>query len=335
MRILITGAGGFLGKKLIHQLLAEPLLNINGNSMGTSEIYAADLHAYMLDELTSLSDKVTPLVGDLSEPSVLEAIQKIQPEVIVHLAAIVSSAAEQNFDLGLEVNLHVTENLIKCCRQFQTPPIFIFSSSLAVFGCDDKEGNQVINDDHLPSPRSSYGTQKIMGEYLVGDATRKGFIHGRSLRFPTISIRPGKPNKAASSFASGIIREPLAGDVAILPVPRDLRLFLASPKSAINAIIHAISLPQEQLKGHTTITLPGLSITVDEMIKSLSKIAGPEAATLIQDVPDAEIQAIVATWPSEIITSRALALGFKTDGDFEELVHSYISDNNVATSTKA
>jgi nucleoside-diphosphate-sugar epimerase len=335
MKILITGAGGFLGKKLIHQLIAEPRLYIKGNGVDISQIYAADLHASMLDELTPLSSKITPVVGDLSEPEVLGAIQNIQPEIIIHLAAIVSSAAEQNFDLGLSVNLHVTENLIKCCRQFQTPPIFIFSSSLAVFGCDDKEGNQVINDDHLPSPKSSYGTQKIMGEYLVGDATRKGFIHGRSLRFPTIAIRPGKPNKAASSFASGIIREPLAGDVAILPVPRDLRLFLASPKSAINAIIHAIALTQEQLKGQTTITLPGLSITVDEMINSLSKIAGPEAAALIQDVPDAEIQAIVATWPSEIVTSRALALGFEADGNFEELVHSYISDNKVAMSIKA
>lgn len=335
MKILITGAGGFLGKKLIHQLLLEPQLNINDDLIDINEIYAADLNANILDELTSLSDKITPVIGDLNEPSVLEAIQNIQPEVIVHLAAIVSSAAEQNFDLGLSVNLHVTENLIRCCRQFQTPPIFIFSSSLAVFGCDEKEANQVINDDHLPSPRSSYGTQKVMGEYLVSDATRKGFIRGRSLRFPTISIRPGKPNKAASSFASGIIREPLAGEVAILPVPRDLRLFLASPKSAINAIIHAIALPQKQLQSHTTITLPGLSITVDEMIKSLSKIAGPEAAALIQDVPDLEVQAIVATWPSEIITSRALALGFKADGNFEELVHSYISDNIVATSTKA
>ena len=335
MKILITGAGGFLGKKLIYQLLSEPQFNINGKSVDVSHIYAADLHANMLDELTSLSDKITAVIGDLSEPSVLTSIQNIQPEIIVHLAAIVSSAAEQNFDLGLAVNLHVTEHLIKCCRQFQEPPTFIFSSSLAVFGCDDKGGNQVINDDHLPSPRSSYGTQKVMGEYLVGDATRKGFIRGRSLRFPTISVRPGKPNKAASSFASGIIREPLAGDVAILPVPRDLRLFLASPKSAINAIIHAIALPQEQLDGHTTITLPGLSITVDEMIKSLSKIAGPEAAALIQDVPDAEIQAIVATWPSEIITSRALALGFEADGNFEELVHSYINDNIVATSIKA
>jgi len=335
MKILITGAGGFLGKKLIHQLLAGPQLSVNGTSLEISEIYAADLHVDVLDELRLLSEKINFVVGDLSEASVLETVQKIQPEVVVHLAAVVSSAAEQDFDLGLSVNLHVTENLIKCCRQFQVPPVFIFSSSLAVFGCDDERGNQVINDDHLPSPRSSYGTQKVMGEYLVGDATRKGFVLGRSLRFPTISIRPGKPNKAASSFASGIIREPLSGNTAILPVSRGLRLFLASPVAAINAIIHAIALPQEHLGGQTTITLPGLSISVDEMIKSLSKIAGPKAAALIQDVPDAQIQAIVATWPSEIITSRALALGFKADDNFEELVHSYMKDNNVAKSTKA
>jgi nucleoside-diphosphate-sugar epimerase len=326
MKILITGAGGFLGKRLAHTLATKKSIHVNGEGSPISRIYAADINADFVSDLITEYDNVEALAGDLGDSSVLGKIEQIQPDIIVHLAAVVSSAAEADFDLGLRVNLHATEALIQCCRKFASPPVLIFSSSLAVFGC---EGNAVINDDHIVEPRSSYGTQKVMGEYLVCDASRKGFIHGRTVRFPTITVRPGKPNKAASSFVSGIIREPLSGEVAILPASRKLRLFIASPQKAIDSIVHAISLEQRQLSGQTTITLPGLSVTVTEMLISLEKVAGASAVKFIDDKPDDGVREIVNSWPSEIITHRARELGFTSDDDFEQIILNYIAENNI------
>ena len=235
----------------------------------------------------------------------------------MHLAAVVSSAAEADFDLGMEVNLQSTLKLLDACHRPEKPPVVIFSSSVAVFSCAD---NETIQDTCLPEPQSSYGSQKLIGELLVRDATRKGFINGRSLRFPTISVRPGKPNLAASSFASGIIREPLAGLPSTLPVGQGLRLHLASPRVALKAMLHAISLQQDPLNGETTITLPGISVTVAEMVEALARVAGAQVAALIKHAPDPNIEAIVASWPGKIVTPRALALGFQADAGFDDLI---------------
>jgi nucleoside-diphosphate-sugar epimerase len=240
---------------------------------------------------------------------------------VIHLAAVVSGQAEADYDLGMAVNLQSTIDLLDACRKMPKPPVFLFSSSVAVFSC---AANDTISEDTLPAPRSSYGTQKLMGELLVRDATRKGFILGRSLRFPTISVRPGAPNKAASSFASGIIREPLAGQDAVLPVGRDLRLHLASPDRALSYTLHAAGLAQDAIGADTTLTLPGVTVTVGTMIDTLTRIAGADVAARIKPAHDPAIEAIVASWPGQILTPRALALGFTPDTDFADLVTAHM-----------
>jgi nucleoside-diphosphate-sugar epimerase len=265
---------------------------------------------------------VHALPGALSSPDTLARITEDAPDLVIHLAAVVSGQAEADFDLGMEVNLHSTIDLINACRVMARPPVFVFSSSVAVFSCAD---NDTISEDTLPAPRSSYGTQKLIGELLVRDATRKGFILGRSLRFPTISVRPGAPNKAASSFASGIIREPLAGQDALLPVGRDLRLHLASPAKALEYALAACGLEQGALGENTTITLPGVSVSVGEMLDTLRRVAGDAVADRVKPAPDAAIAAIVNSWPGEIITPRARALGFTPDPEFANLVQDHMS----------
>jgi nucleoside-diphosphate-sugar epimerase len=263
---------------------------------------------------------VHPLQGGLGDAAVLTRIASDAPDLVIHLAAVVSGQAEADWDLGMDVNLQGTIALIEACRRMGRPPVFVFSSSVAVFSC---AANDTITEDELPAPRSSYGTQKLMGELLVRDATRKGFIRGRSLRFPTISIRPGAPNKAASSFASGILREPLAGLPAVLPVGRDLRLHLASPDKALDYTLRACALRQDDIGAATTLTLPGITVTVGEMIDTLARIAGAEVAARITPAPDPAIEAIVASWPGEILCPRARALGFEPNTGIADLIEEH------------
>ena len=221
----------------------------------------------------------------------------------------------------MAVNLQSTIALIDACRSLRKPPVLVFSSSVAVFSCAD---NDTISEDTLPAPLSSYGTQKLMGELLVRDASRKGYIKGRALRYPTIAVRAGKPNRAASGFASGIIREPLAGMAADLPVGRDLRMHLASPAKALDYTLTAIALAQSDLGLETTVTLPGISVTVGAMLTALEALAGSEVAARVTEQPDAAIERIVTTWPGQIITPRAEALGFAPNRDFSEIVCEYM-----------
>lgn len=315
MRIVVTGAAGFLGRMLVDALCARQTFVLDGQERPITSILATDLSAAPLQALAGPRVEILP--GALDDPAVLARIGAEAPDLVVHLAAVVSGQAEADFDLGMAVNLHGTIALIDACRAMPAPPVFLFSSSVAVFSC---AANDTIGDDTLPAPRSSYGTQKLMGELLVRDATRRGYLRGRSLRFPTISVRPGAPNKAASSFASGIIREPLAGLPADLPVGREMRLHLASPDRAIAYILHGAGLAQADLGGETTLTLPGISVTVGQMIDTLAARAGADVAARITPAPDPAIAAIVASWPGEITCPRARALGFVPNTDLAELI---------------
>lgn len=321
MRILVTGAAGFIGQMVVNALAARDVLRVDGVDRRIAAILATDIAEAPLDKLAAGHRRIHAFAGSLSSPTVLARITEDAPDLVIHLAAVVSGQAEADYDLGMAVNLQSTIDLINACRQMPKPPVFLFSSSVAVFSC---AANDTITEETLPAPRSSYGTQKLIGELLVRDATRKGFIKGRSLRFPTISVRPGAPNKAASSFASGIIREPLAGQEAILPVGRDLRLHLASPDRALAYTLHAAGLAQDDIGPDTTLTLPGITVTTGAMIDTLAKIAGPEVAARVRPAHDPAIEAIVASWPGQIVTPRALALGFEPDTDFADLITSHM-----------
>jgi D-erythronate 2-dehydrogenase len=320
MRIVVTGAAGFIGQMVVRALGAARTVTLDGAERRVAAILAVDVAAEPLAALAAGCRRVHPLSGALGDSEVLSRIALDAPDLVVHLAAIVSGQAEADWDLGMAVNLQGTLALIEACRRMPRPPVFVFSSSVAVFSCAD---NDTITEDTLPAPRSSYGTQKLMGELLVRDATRRGILRGRSLRFPTISIRPGAPNRAASSFASGILREPLAGLPALLPVGRDLRLHLASPQKALDYTLRACALEQAALGEATTLTLPGITVTVGEMIDTLAQIAGADVAARIMAAPDPEIRALVASWPGEILCPRARALGFEPNTGIAELIEEH------------
>lgn len=321
MRVLVTGAAGFIGQMVVTALAQRDFLLVDGHKQQIDTILATDIAEAPLAKLAASHDMVQAVPGGLSDSHVLARIKTDAPDLVIHLAAVVSGQAEADFDLGMAVNLQSTIDLINACRALPVAPVFLFSSSVAVFSC---AANDTISEDTPPAPMSSYGTQKLMGELLVRDATRKGFIRGRSLRFPTISVRPGAPNKAASSFASGIIREPLAGQAATLPVGRDLRLHLASPDRALAYTLHAAGLTQDVIGTDTTLTLPGVSVTTGAMIETLAQVAGVDVAARVTPQHDPAIEAIVASWPGQIVTPRALALGFDPDKDFAALIQSHV-----------
>ncbi len=320
MRIVVSGAAGFIGQMVVKALDGAETVMLDGTARRVSAILAVDVAAEPLAALAASCRRVHPLAGGLEDGAVLTRIASDAPDLVIHLAAVVSGQAEADWDLGWAVNLEGTRALIEACRRMARAPVFLFSSSVAVFSCAD---NDTITEDTLPAPRSSYGTQKLMGELLMRDATRRGIIRGRSLRLPTISIRPGAPNRAASSFASGILREPLAGLPATLPVGRDLRLHLASPAKALDYMMRACALEQTALGDDTTLTLPGITVTVGEMIDTLALMAGADVAARITLAPDPAIEAIVRSWPGEILCRRARALGFTPNTGIAELIEEH------------
>ena len=297
---LIIGAAGMIGRKLAAELADQDLI----------------LH------------DVVPFAGasavsDLSAPGEAEKLVASRPERIFHLAAVVSGEAEADFEKGYRVNLDGTRRLFEAIRKQSYRPRLVFASSIAVFGAPFP---QAIGDEFLNAPLTSYGTQKAIGELLLSDYSRRGFFDGIGIRLPTVCVRPGKPNKAASGFFSGIIREPLNGEEAVLPVPETVRHWFASPRAAIGFLMHASRIDTDRLGTRRNLSMPGLSATVGEQIAALRKVAGEKAVRLIRRAPDPAIQRIVEGWPRNFDARRALELGFRADDSFEQIIRIHIAD---------
>ena len=267
--------------------------------------------------------KIRSVVSDLSAPGEAEKLLAAKPELIFHLAAIVSGEAEADFEKGYRINLDGTRLLFEAIRRASYQPRVVFTSSIAVFGAPFPEA---IGDEFLNAPLTSYGTQKAIDELLLADYSRRGFFDGIALRLPTICVRPGKPNKAASGFFSGIIREPLAGQEAVLPVPKSVRHWFASPRAAIGFLLHAASLDTAQLGARRSLTMPGVSATVGEQIEALRRVAGDAAVKRIREAPDATIMRIVEGWPRNFDAKRASALGFRADASFDDIIRIHMED---------
>ena len=318
MKVLITGGGGFLGARLARKLLER-------GELGGQRIYGITL----LDARfpTFLQDPLLRIVeGDVAQPGILDKAIEKDTGAVFHLAAVVSGAAEADFDLGMRVNLDGTRLLLEKLRRCERPPRVVFASSVAAFGGELPE---VLDDATTPRPQTSYGTQKVIGEYLVSDFSRKGYLDGRSLRLPTIVVRAGKPNAAASSFASGVIREPLSGAISECPVAPETGVWLLSPGRAVDAFIHALELPAQAWGTNRVLNLPGITASVAEMLAALRRLAGAEVAARVAWTPDARVQAIVQTWPVRFRTPRALEMGFRPDPDIESVIRDYIAEENL------
>jgi D-erythronate 2-dehydrogenase len=305
-KIVITGGGGFLGQRLARELLSRTRAGSDGGKESLPQIVLLDV----ADPGTKMVDsRVRFAIGDATNPQFISEILSDDTDGIFHLAAAVSGAAEADFGLGMRVNLDGTRALLEACRRLPRPPRVLFTSSVAVFGPPLPE---VVTDATTPIPQSSYGTQKLIGELLLADFTRKGFVDGRAVRLPTVSIRPGKPNAAASSFASAILREPLNGQEVICPVDADAALWLIAPRLAIDCLLYAFHLPKYEFGGRA-LNLPGITVTVREMIAALERVAGSDALKRIRWELDPRVRAIVQTWPARFETARAGLLGFPCD----------------------
>jgi nucleoside-diphosphate-sugar epimerase len=325
MKVVITGGSGFLGKRLTNVLLKRGALR------------AADGRDHAIDRLTlvdveppaSSDPRVVAIVGDITDRTLLDRALA-DTETVFHLAAVVSGKAEEDFDLGMHVNLDGTRQLLEVCRARRNRPRLVFASSLAVYGGDLPE---LVLDSTAIRPLSSYGTQKAVAELLIADYTRRAFVDGRIIRLPTIAVRPGPPNAAASSFVSAIVREPLDGKTAVCPVDPETRIWLASPWTAVHSLIAAHDVPAKELGANRTVTVPGISITARDMVAALERVAGPEVAGRVRWDRDPRIEQIVATWPGAIETKRARALGFPYDEGFEAIIRRYIDEEMGASST--
>lgn len=319
MKILITGGGGFLGFKLARTLLARAALG--GKAISSITLLDGAFPAALPQDA-----RLKAVTGDVSEAKVIAAVCPPDTDAVFHLAAVVSGAAEADFDLGMRVNLKGMELLLAQMRQCARPPRLVYTSSVAAFG---GALPAVLDDATIANPQTSYGTQKVIGEYLVSDYSRKGFIDGRSLRLPTIVVRAGKPNAAASSFASGILREPLNGVVSECPVAPETGVWLLSPRRVVEAFLHAWELPPEAWGTQRWLNLPGITASVAQMIEALRRVAGDKVAARVVYKADARIQAIVRTWPVNFRTPRALEMGFKPDGDVDGVIRDYIADEGI------
>jgi nucleoside-diphosphate-sugar epimerase len=323
MKIVITGGGGFIGFKLAKALLTR-------GTLAAEKIARITLVDQAFPAGLPEDPRLATLAGDISDPKFAARAIALDTASVFHLAAVVSGAAEADFDLGMRVNLqgmrNVLEQVRRICDAAARPPRLVFASSVAAFGGELPE---VLDDSTTPAPQTSYGSQKVISEYLVSDFSRKGYIDGRSLRLPTIVVRPGKANAAASSFASAVIREPLNGVTYDCPVGAETGVWLLSPRRVVEAFIHAHDLPAAKWGSNRVVNLPGITVSVAEMIAAMAKIAGAQTAKRVAWKPDARIEAIVKTWPVRFATTRAFALGFKADPSIEAVIRDYIADEAV------
>ncbi|WP_395686717.1 D-erythronate dehydrogenase [Caenimonas koreensis] len=335
MNVLITGGCGFLGARLARTLLQRGTLAPGaGPAQNISTITLAD-RAPPPGDLAA-DARVRYVAGDLNAQIASGAVPARDTDVVFHLSAAVSGECEADFDLGMHSNFEATHALLQACRKLGTRPTFIFASSLAVFGKMPGEPMPALIEDRtLPTPQSSYGIQKYIGEQLVADFARKGFIRGRSVRLMTVSVRPGKPNGAASGFLSGMIREPLAGLKAPCPVPPETLVALSSPARTVEGIIRAAEVSDAQWGPLLGMNLPSLRVTVGEMAQSLERVAGKQAAGLLDWTPDEAILKLVRTWPGNVAAARANAMGLQADTNFDDVVRDYIRENPQAVKLAA
>jgi D-erythronate 2-dehydrogenase len=321
VHVLILGAAGMIGRKLTARLVRDGYVG----DRAVERLTLADV--LPPDQPASAAGQVELVATDLAAPGEAESLVEARPDLIFHLAAIVSGEAEAHFEKGYRVNLDGTRALLEAVRAAHTAdgyhPRLVFTSSIAVYGAPLP--NPIPEDFH-ETPLTSYGTQKAIGELLLADYSRRGFVDGIGIRLPTICIRPGRPNKAASGFFSSILREPLVGEEAVLPVPETVRHWHASPRSAVEFLIRAATLDGQEIGPRRTLSMPGLSATVGEQIEALRRIAGDQAVRLIRREPDASIMRIVETWAPALEATRALRLGFAAENSFDEIIRVHIDD---------
>ncbi len=319
MKLVITGAAGFLGRRLASRLLARRTLSgADGRQQPLTELVLFDM---VRPEPPAGDVPCDCRSGDITDAAQVRAVIDARTDGVFHLAAVMSGAAEADFDLGMRVNLDGTRNVLEACRSGGRRPRVIFTSSLAIYG-----GEKVCEDRTPVTPLNSYGIEKTICEHLVNEYTRKGFIDGRALRLPTIAVRPGRPNAAASSFVSSVIREPLTGETTVCPVTRDVYMPIMSPRRVIDALVHGYDLDAAAFGTNRVLLLPGLNPTVGEMVDELRRMAGDRVADRVQWKLDPRIQAIVETWPQRLVARRAEALGFRGDASIEEIIREFVTE---------
>jgi nucleoside-diphosphate-sugar epimerase len=321
MHVTVTGAGGFIGRKLVEELLRRgTIADANGESQPVTRLVACDLSlgAFPVDS------RIERVEADVCDPRVIDRIVTPQTRAVFHLAAVVSVGAEDDFELGMRVNLDTTRALLDACRRVARSASFLFASSVAVYG---GELPAIVDDGLAPAPQTSYGAQKAMSELLINDYSRRAFVDGRALRLPTIVVRPGAPNKAASTFASSIIREPLQGRQVVCPVSADTPMCLLSPRKVVEALLHAQAIPADRFGWTRVVQLPGFTSNVRQMLEALKQTAGANVARRVRFEPDAQIQKIIDGWATAFRAQKAHALGFSADQSMQEVIRAFIEDD--------
>lgn len=313
MKVIVTGGAGFLGSRVITELLQAQDDGVLPQSV--DEVVSLDLTASPVQD-----PRVTSRLGDITDTALLAECIDEDTAAVFHLAAVLSGGSEEDFDLSHRVNVEGTRNLLEAARATGVQPRFVFASSLAVFGGEVPE---LVPDNLAAQPESTYGAFKAIGELLVNEYSRKGYVDARICRLPTISVRPGRPNTAVSSFASGIIREPLQGEESNCPVPLNTRMWLSSPGTVVKNLVHAVTLAPEVLGDWRVMNVPGVSVTVAEMLDALERIGGEEARAQVSHIPDDRITRIIRSWPGDFDVQRTIALGFSPDEDFDAAVRQY------------
>lgn len=314
MKVIVTGASGFLGSRIADLLLSEQ------SPIKVTELVLADSHL----PPTRSDRRAKSVAVDICDPDAADSLIQADSDVFFHLASVLSGHAEADFDTGFKVNFDATRALLECARRKRPTLKFIFTSSCGVYG---GKLPPVLDDHTAVTPENTYGTTKALCELLINDYSRKGFVDGRFLRLPTVSVRPGAPNTAVTSFASGIIREPLNGVESVCPVPKELEIWICSPQVVVKNIVHTATLPGKSFGNWRGVNLPGICVTVGEMLQALRTVAGERVHALVRFEEDKLISWMVSTFPREIDNARALSLGFVKDSNYEDIVRAYIRDD--------